>query len=307
MTFTQIAASDPVTQNLAQRVLGYSALLDKYVQFYQKSGDASQSRKEQSHLEPQLRELDKPYTATVTKPEYFPTYRKILGATIHLDVARELMGFDIPSEMLAQLRREAPGIALKFHHTLINGSATTETKEFNGLKALCQEDQKITAAQNGMAIALGNAPAAKSAQQRLLELLDETIYLCRGINKVILCNGALLSRINTIAREYISWTQSSFGRKIPAYNGIPIVNIEEGGARIMPFDETVGTAVNKCSSIYVASFEEEAGLSFLTTREGFKVYLMQKVGNFYEHMIELIIDSALFRDKAIARLEGLYL
>lgn len=96
MTFTEIAASDPITKDLVARVLPYSVLLDKYVHFYQKSGDAASARKEQDSLTVTTRELDKPYTPVVTKPEYFPTYRKILGATIHLDVARELMGFDIP-------------------------------------------------------------------------------------------------------------------------------------------------------------------------------------------------------------------
>lgn len=306
MKLNQIAASDPITKDLLNRVLTHSPLLSNHVEFYIKPGDSATSRKEQDGLGVKSRSLDNKYAEQVTKPAYETAGRKFIGDTIRLDVARERMGFDLSSELLGQVRRLAPGIANKFHDTLINGDVKSDSEEFNGLKTLVVGKQKEKLSTNGMPILMGNDNNAKKSHQRFLEHFDMVIGKCVGTNKVAIMNGKVLSRINSIAREYIQWTKNDFGVMIPSYGEVTLLGIDKGGADIMGFDETVGTS-SDCSSIYVTSFEEEAGLSFLTTQEGFKVYEKQKVGNYYEHMVELILDSILLRDEAISKLEGIKL
>lgn len=306
MKLTQIAANDAITKEVLQRVLTYSPLLSNHVEFYSKPGDSSTSRKEQGSLSVSSRALDNKYSEKPVKPEYITAGRKFIGDTVRIDVARERMGFDLASENLSQLMRLAPGIATKFHQTLINGDSSKEIKDFDGMAKMVVTGQTVRLATNGMIIQTGNTNDAKTSQQLFLEGLNETIGITQGINKVIIGNGKTLARLSSIAREYITIAKDEFGRPIAFYNGVPIIDIEQAGDSIIPFTEVCGTA-NDTASLYCASFEEEAGLSFLTTEEGFKVYEPTKVGNWYETMVELISDSALFRDKALARLSGIKL
>ncbi|MBX2903083.1 MAG: hypothetical protein KF872_05945 [Chitinophagales bacterium] len=304
MNIRQIASGNANTALLLERMLRYSPLLDLYVEFFQGSGDATSQRKEQDGVSAEARALDSPYTGEVLSPSYFTSGRKLIGEEIKVDVARELMGSDIPSEFTAQLSRLAPGLANIFNDTLVNGDSAITPTQFNGLKKLSTGGQIITAAANGLEVILGNSDNARASQQEFLERLDEVIATCKGINKVVILNGKALSRLNTIAREYIQYTDTTFGKKIPVYNGVPLVDIEANGQTVLPFNETVGTSADTCS-LYVASFEERAGFSFFTTREGLKAYDMVQQSNFYKSHVDFILDSALYRDKAVARLKGL--
>ncbi len=304
MLLQQIAANDATTKEVLDRVLQYSPLLRNHVQFYSKPGDSSTGRKQQGAFTASSRSLDNKYTEKETEPEWVTATRKFIGDTIRVDVARERMGFDIASETMAQLLRTAPGIATRFHKLLISGNPANDAETFKGLEIMAKSSQTTKLATNGMQVLTGNSDNAKSSQQAFLEAIDYIIATTKGINKVVIGNGKTIARLGTIAREYIKHTKDSFGKPIVLYNNIPLVNIEDSGDTIIPFAESCGTS-NDCASLYCTSFEEEAGLSFLTTEDGFKVYDPSRVSNWYETMVELIADSALFRDEAVSRLAGI--
>lgn len=303
MNIRQIAAGDPQTALFLNTLLKYSPVLDKYVEFYQGAGTATSQRKEQGALSADSRALDSSYTGQLVAPNYFPTGRKIFGAQIFLDVAYELMGSDIPSEFTSHLIREAIGLGTLFNDKLINGDASLNVTDFNGLKVLAAGSQIVEAATDGLTVSLGNDTIAKKAQQQFLELLQEAIAKCSGVNKVVLLNAKTLARLTTIAREFVRWEVNQFGVPIAYYNEVPLVNVELNGNTVIDFTEEQGEA-NDTTSLYVASFEERAGISFFTTKEGLKVYPMQRTNNFYESHIDLIADSSLFREKAVCRLKG---
>ena len=303
MNIRQIAAGDPQTALFLNTLLKYSPVLDKYIEFYTGAGTASSDRKEQDALTASGRALNSSYSAQVVAPEYNPVGRKIFGAQIKLDVAYEVMGMDIPSEFLSQLKREAIGLGTAFNNKLINGDSATTATDFNGLKKLIQSAQIIEAAANGLEVQLGNDNTAKKSQQAFLELLNDAIAMCSGVNKVILVNAKSISRITTIGREYINWQLNEFGVPVGYYNQVPILNVEGNGNTIIPFTETQGSDLIT-GSLYVASFEEKAGVSFFTTKEGLKVYPMTRENNFYDSHIDFIADSTLLRDKASIRLKG---
>lgn len=217
MKFSKISAGDSVTSSLVTRISEYSDLLRNHVEFYTDSGDSSVSRKENDGLGAGTRQLDQAYTPEIVKPVYFPTYRKLMGKAIRLDVAREKMGYDIPSEMASHVRRIAPGIAGIFNNTFVNGNTDTNTDEFNGIKKLVTTNQKLKLGTNGTVIPTGNKEEAIKAKQEWLEALDEVVGMCKGTRKVIVTNGKIKARLNTIAREYINYTIDSFGKSIQRY------------------------------------------------------------------------------------------
>lgn len=305
MKLRELAAGD-LSGLVLDEVLKNSVLLNDHVEFYTGAGNAKRSRKtNDSTAFGGARSLEEDYTPKSVSPSYGDAGRKIFGGEVKMDVAYERFGSDIPSEFALRLRKEAKQLARYINNLIINGNATTNAEEFNGLKALCPTGQRMTAGgANGLQVVMGNDNAAKKAQQEFLETLDAAILANDSANKALLMNGKQIARLNSIAREYIQWTIDSFGRRIVSYNTTPIVNMDEAGVNILPQTETVGTSTD-CSSLYVAGFEEEDGISFFSNKGGFYVYPMEREGVFYKTSIELIADSILLRDKAIVRLEGL--
>ena len=314
MKFTEICAGDELTCQMAQEVVKKSPLLAGYIEFFKKPGSAATVRSggTTSGIIGATRAIGSAYTGKDLEPSYKTGGRKLLGDTVRMDVAHERMGFDIASEMTAQLKRRVRDLGYMFNYLLLKGDPDTTATQFAGIEQLTLDSRKVTLATNGAQIVLGNSDTAKKSQQGFLEKLDETIARCEGTNKVIIANSLVLARLNSIAREYLTITKNEFGVPITLYNQIPLINsgdyqsAKDTFTPILGFDETVGTSTD-CTSLYVSSFEEEDGLSFLTTQGGFTVYPVQKVANTYECMFELIADSMLIRGSALSKLEGIKL
>ncbi len=316
MKFTEIAAGDELTRLMVKEVLSKSPILANYIEFFKKPGSSVSVRSGGTidGIVGQTRALGNKYNPKTVAPSYKHGERKMIGDTVQIDVAYERMGFDLSSEMTAQLKQRIRSMAYVFNYLLIKGDPTKEghSNEFAGLQQLVTDNRKVKAAANGLSLKLGNSDAAKVAQQGFLEKVDETIALCEGTNKVIIANAQVMARLNAVAREYLTIQKNEFGVPITYYNQIPLLNIgdyEESKDTYKPiigFDETVGTASN-CASLYCASFEEQDGISFPTCDGGFMVYPVQKNGNFLECMFELIVDSMLIRASALSKLEGLKL
>lgn len=311
MKFNEICASNELTTAMATIVVSKSPLLASYIQFFQKPGDAVSFRTNGAgSAAGATRVLDGVYEGQTMKPTYGVATRKMLGGVGRMDVARENMGYDIPSEMQAQLKLKMAEFGRKFNYQLIKGDPDTTAAEFAGLNQLVSDSRIISMGTNGAIVTLGSDNAATKAQQSFMEKVNETIAMCEGDNKVIIANAATIARLTSIGDRCISIERNEFGTPIAHFNLVPIINIgdyindEDVYGSILGRDETIGTS-SDCASLYVASFGEQDGVSFATCKDGFKVYDMQKVGQTYECMYELIADSALVRASALSKLEGI--
>lgn len=315
MKFSQLAASTPLTSKVVPVILAKSPLLANYIEFYAKPGSAVTYRKQgqSDAVATKTRVLGSEYSETKFTPDYGTAARKFMGGQVKIDVALEKMGYDLASEFESNLMREMKNFPGLFHNLLINGDPETDAKQFAGLKKLVTVKRTVTAAANGLELTQGNDNAAKKNQQIFLEKLDETIALCEGNNKVILLNARTAARLNSIAREYLTIQKNEFGVPITMYNQIPFIDLGEYQTAldtygpIIDFDEDQGTALDKCASVYCASFEEEDGMTFASVQGGFTVYDLVRVDTWWKSTYELIADSALIRPSALSKLQGLYL
>jgi hypothetical protein len=315
MKFAQIAASNDLTKKALPEILKNSVLLADYIEFFMKPGSAVSFRKAgvSDKMSAQTRVLNQAYPETTFAPDYGTATRKFLGDQVKIDVALQNMGYDLGSEFESNLLRHMRDFPGLFHNMLVNGDPDTDATQFAGLKLLVTSSRVVKAAENGLELKRGNDNTAKTAQQVFLEKLDETIAMCEGNNKVLLMNASVRARLNAVAREYLQWTKNDFGSSIALYNGVALIDPGEFTTAvntyspIIGFDESCGTAVDKCAAVYCVSFEQEDGMSFATCKDGFKVYDQVKVDNFLKSTYELIADSALIRSNAISKLEGLYL
>jgi hypothetical protein len=312
MKFAQIAGSAQNTAIAVPIITSRSVLLNDWIEFFTKPGTAATIRTEglSTDIVAKTRQLEQAYGGSIVRPQTKTVSRRFIGGEIQIDQAYEKMGYDIGSEFLTQLKRHMIDFPTIFHYLLIHGNPEVDAKQFAGLKILMPETQKIKAGVNGLSLVYGNDNAAKKSQQTFLEKINILIEQCKGTSKVLIMNGRVKAFFNTVAQGAIQQTVNSFGVPTDRYNSIPMMNLGDVQTApktydsILKFDEIVGTAEN-CSSIYCVNFAEEDGMSFMTTEGGFEVYDIRKVDNWVKSQYELIVDSTLLRENAIAKLEGL--
>lgn len=304
MKLQQISANDTITQQVIAQMISRATVLE-FAEFYPIVGNADYARKAATASGGQFRALDSDYSNNIITPAFANPTLKILGDKVQVDWAHERRGLDIASVRARELMSFARNLGKQFQYYFFNG--VVSGTQFNGLKAITPAGQKITAATNGISVTLGNDNTAKTAQQNYLELLNQLIQKVDGGAQVLFMNARALSRLTTIAREFVQWLPNTFGQLMPYYNGIPIrdAGYDKTGALVIPQNETVGTSTD-CTSIYAVRFSEGADLS-IATNVGVEVKDLGLVGVHYVHSVEFDADLVLLNDLSVARLEGIRL
>jgi hypothetical protein len=198
----------------------------------------------------------------------------------------------------------AKNLGKQFQNYFINGDADADVKQFNGLKKIMPAGQKITAANNGFSVPLGNSDANKTAQQQFVELINSMIDRVDGGAQALGMDGKTLDRLTSIAP--VTWAVNEFGTRIAYFNNLPILTMgyDKDGNRILPHTESVGNSGNVCTSIYGFRFGEASDLS-IATNVGVEVKDLGLVGVHYTHSVDFDLDLVLLNDKSVARLEGI--
>lgn len=117
---------------------------------------------------------------------------------------------------------------------LINGDATANPKQFDGLRKLIPVTQRVTAGVNG-------APLT-------LDMLDEAIDLNKGNPNMILMSKKANRKLNALLQaqqHFVDTTQVAGGFRVQVYNGIPIFR-----STFITDNQTQGTATNT-TDIYI--------------------------------------------------------
>lgn len=304
MKLQQISANDTLTQQVVAQMISRATVLE-FAEFYPIVGNADYARKAAAASGGQFRALDADYSDNQITPAYANPTLKILGDKVQVDRAHERRGLDVASVRARELMSFAKNLGKQFQYYFFNGAVSST--QFNGLKAIVPSGQKIVAATNGLSVTLGNDNTAKTAQQNFLELVNQLIQKIDGGAQALFMNAKALSRLTTIAREFIQWQANTFGQLIPYYNGVPVrdAGYDKNGSLVVPQNETVGTS-SDCTSIYAVRFGEGSDLS-IATNLGVEVKDLGLVGVHYTHSVEFDADLVLLNDLSVARLEGIRL
>lgn len=171
---------------------------------------------------------------------------RILAGDVDVDKFLQRTMSDTNDQKAMQIALKAKGMMRKFKRTLVNGNATTNPKEFDGVNKLCMdENREIDAGVNGAALDLS----------MLDELLDEVKHGA----------GVLMMREGTLRALKQLWRAAggntggmlqinNFGLAVPAHDGVPIVIND-----YIPGNIAQGSNPNTCS-IYAIRFSESDGL-----------------------------------------------
>jgi len=152
----------------------------------------------------------------------------------------------------SQESMKAKALSQAWQETFFKGDSDTDPREFDGLQKRLVGDQLIPAG------------ATSGGDALSLAVLDEAIDAVME-PQFLAMNKTMARRFSAAARDtgvggYITWTEDSFGRRIRAYNDLPILAIEnlKGGDDVLPFDEAnPGGGAAASTSIYVLSFADE--------------------------------------------------
>lgn len=304
MKLSQISLADEVT-TLVVRNMAERANVLQFAEFYRMNGNAEYARKTATATGGHFRLLDAGFADNVSSPVFINTSLKILGDLVQVDQAHERRGYDISSVRASELLNFARNLGKQFQAFFFNGNSSLNMDEFDGIKHLTPATQRITAAPNGLTIDTGNSDTVRVKQQKFLELLDQLVESVESGAQALFMDGKTLSRLTTIAREYITTQVNEFGSPVKYYNGIPVLpaGYNIGGERIIPHNEACGTA-STCTSIYAVRFGERSDLT-IATNIGVDVQDLGIVGTFYTHKVEMDASPVLLNDKAVARLEGI--
>lgn len=141
-------------------------------------------------------------------------------------------------------RMKVKALAAGFTEKFIKGDSATNPREFDGLQNRLINAQVISAGAtaNGAALSLAT--------------LDEAIDLVNGATHLMM-SKAMRRRFTAAARAGIAgnltWGLDDFGRRIPEYDGLPILVAYDanGGDEVLPFNEAAASGTATATSIYV--------------------------------------------------------
>ncbi len=215
-----------------------------------------------------FRELNREYTASEATNVRKTADLKIFGGKFSMDrVLKQAEGKY--NTMAHQMREKILAAISLFHYTLINGDATTNPQEFDGLdKMLAGTTTEFGA---DKVIDISTAAILKTNAD---ELYEQLMNLIRATDAdALLMNTSTIGKVQTLARllGYKTESEEAFGRKVTVMDGVRLMEmknhytVSDGKAVANPVVKTGlqrtvgGSANNGLTDIYAVKFDADDG------------------------------------------------
>lgn len=170
----------------------------------------------------QSRSINEEYTGDQATKTEVVVNLKILGNKYSIDrVIAETGGTGFMDEVEFQSKAIAKGVVNRFLYLFINGNATSDAEQFDGLAVLLGETNNFEAELS----ALTGGMTADDAEL-ICEAIDEAESALIRKPDIIIADSATLNRIKAAARKlgYFKQERDEFGRKVDYYDGIPLID-----------------------------------------------------------------------------------
>ena len=246
-----------------------------------------------------FRAINSEYTSQEVEKERHTVDLAIFGGAYKVDRVIASMG-GIVNEVTLQMQQKIKAASALFNDTVINGDNSKDSNAFDGL------DKAVTGSvtENVLdtAIDLSTAAAIDANYKEFLDNLDETLAEMDGTPSALLMSSKMLTKFKAVIRRATAYqeTKDSFGKIIPAYDGIPLIDL---GAKCGSNDPVVGIGSDGTTSIYAVRFGLDgfhavslAGVSPITSR----LPDFTTAGAVKEGDVEMVAAVALKATKAAA-------
>lgn len=231
-----------------------------------------------------FRALNTEYTATEATLERKTADLKVFGGKFSMDrVLKQAEGRF--NNMAFQMEEKIRAAVSLFHYTLINGNATTDTKQFDGLdKMLASTTTEFGASST---IDLSTIAKLKDNADEFYEMLQKLIRSTEA--DALLMNTSMIAKVQTVARVlgYKTESEEAFGRKVTVMDGVRFMDLKnhytvsggkaaaaavvaDGVSRTVASNATTGL-----TDIYAVKFDVNDGFhgATLTGNSGISQYL----------------------------------
>ncbi|MEO8288640.1 MAG: major capsid protein [Chloroflexota bacterium] len=214
---------------------------------------------------------------------------KILGGDADVDMFLQQTYGDTNNLKALVIEKKAKAIAYAFNDAFFNGDDSVDVNSFDGLQVLSAGSRTMTKGANGATLALDH--------------MDELIDMVKpGKPDVLFCSKRTRRKLSSLRRasgNLLEVGVDQFGRRATFYDGIPL-EVDDNISDV----EEKGTS-SDCSSIYAVKFGFQTGLCGLQNGP----ITVVPIGNLetkdaWRTRIKWYVSLALFRDVALARLEG---
>lgn len=309
------APSGDELRTLAMAEILKEGKLFPYAQFYQITGNADKPRKAQTDTSTgaarTVGSSGSTYTAGEQDPQFGDVALKTVGFEVSTDVAFERRGGDIGSQRAKDLAKRAREYSRYLSTILIKSDGSGNLPK--GLEKLAIDlslDVVLGGGSDGYEVPSGDGTGAKAKKNTFLEAIDGMVALVDPT--VIYCNSQVISRLQTIGREFVRTTNVTDiygkGQVVSTYRDRPLVDVgynTNRSAQIINNTETVGDS-DDCTSMYFVRYGEEEYVT-LAGNNGVNVYDLGQVGTKYKTMIEMDIDQVVLDPYCLRRLSGIRL
>lgn len=236
---------------------------------------------------------------------------KIFGGKFSMDrVLKQAEGkFNNMAFQMEQKIKAAVGL---FHYTLINGDATTNALEFDGLdKMLAGTTSEFNA---GGTLDISTMAKLKENADQMYELIQNLIKATDA--DALLMNTATISKIQTMARilGYKTETEEAFGKKVTSMDGVRFMDLKnvysqnEGAPVATP---CVPVSAEGVTDIYAVKFDVNDGFHgvTLTGNSGITQYVpdFTKPGAVKDGEVEMVAATVLKNTAHAGVLRGIKL
>jgi hypothetical protein len=296
-----LLSQDPLQRGVIETFVQSSPILDR-IPFMDIEGNSYRYNSEGTLPGVSFRGVNEAYVESTGTVNQASEGLVILGGDADVDTFIQKTRSDLNDQRAVQTAMKVKAASYKYQDAFFNGDVTVEPKGFDGLKKRLVGGQVIDAATNGMDIV--------AAGHDFLDALDALLALTDA--DVIYGNKKVIGKVNSVLRRLGGgdWiTEAATGKRVPTYNGIPILDPGKtaAGADILPQTETVGTA-SDTGSLYAVKFGEDEGDGGVTglTNGGVSVRDMGEVDDkpAFRTRIEFFTGLAVFAGSAAARLRG---
>lgn len=187
-------------------------------------------------------------------------------------------------------------LALSFTRKFLKGDQTSDPREFDGLQTRVTGNQLIAAGAtaNGTPLSLG----------KLDEAIDQTLNPTHLImNKSMARKLTVAARTSAVGGN-ISWDKDEFGRRVMAYNDLPIitVDLDGDGTSILPFTEAATSGTATATSIYVVSIGGDGVTGIQNGGVSVRDLGELQTAPVYRTRVEWFPGLAVFNGRAVTRL-----
>lgn len=174
------------------------------------------------------RAINSEYTPDEAKRVKKTVDLKIFGGASEVDrVIQEASG---NTEIAFQLQQKTLAVRNHFQYTVINGSKTNNSLDFDGLSTLLTgKSTECNVGNDAVVIDLSSSAALDSNYKSMADMLDEFIATMMGKPHLLLGNSKLIAKLRGVARRsgYLSHSEDAFGKKADGYDNIPFYDLGE--------------------------------------------------------------------------------